>query len=81
VSGETIAIGVVRGEVSGGGDIEGLHINESEGPRAVKTADDDVGTVGEAIAGGLHPLGDLAAGGRTLGENGGRTESFTRAFI
>ena len=79
VSGEALAVGVVGGDVGGAGRVEGLHVNEREGPRAVEVGEDDVRTVGE---GGvtLHPLAhgtnaapaDAMLGEDTVGADGGR---------
>ena len=47
VGGEAIAVGVGGGDVGGGNGIQGLHINECEGPWAVEVGEDEVGAVAE----------------------------------
>ena len=74
VGSEAGAVGVVRGEVGGGGDVKSLDVDE--GVLVAARADDDVGGVGDAGV-RLHPLGDggvAASAGTALAMDGGGAE-------
>ena len=60
------AAAVLRVDVGGAGDIEGLDVKEREGLRSVKTAQHDVRSVCEASAGAGHPLLQGAASVRAF---------------
>ena len=52
--GRPIAVGMVGSNVGGAGSVKGLHLNEGEGPGAVKALEGEVRDVGKASTLSLH---------------------------
>ena len=47
VGGEAVAVCVLGGDAGGAGGVQGLHVDEREGPGAVEVGEDEVGAVAE----------------------------------
>ena len=69
VAREAGAVGVVGANVGDAAGVQGLHINEGEGPWPVKAAEDDVWAVAEGGALDGHKLIKGSATGGALGED------------
>ena len=71
---------VLRVDVGGAGDIEGLDVKEREGLRPIKAAEHNVRSVLEASTRASHPLLKGAASVRALSVDVLRTEESVKAY-